>query len=222
MPPVPTSNRRIRWSLVHPLSRQIQRFALFVTLARYDSVLRAQPYFARAWEWSADRRELTFVLHPDLPWHDGTRTTARDVAFTLDAARNPVTGYYRAADLATVTSVVAPNDTTVCPLCESAAELHRFLRAPIFRDLLPQPTARQSASVCSRPFVNGIRLLRREADTVGSSNASCFPPHWRGTHAAEIVVAVSTNPQPVRRPSEETFTMASRRPWPTSPPKIPR
>jgi peptide/nickel transport system substrate-binding protein len=98
---------------VHPLSRQIQRYALFVTLAQYDSLLRAQPYFARSWDWSLDRRVLTFTLHADVRWHDGTPTTAKDVAFTLNDARDPATGYYRAADLASITSVEAPNDSSV-------------------------------------------------------------------------------------------------------------
>ena len=61
---------------VHPLSRQVQRYALFVTLARYDSALRAQPYYARRWEWSADRTALTLHLEPTLRWHDGAPTTA--------------------------------------------------------------------------------------------------------------------------------------------------
>ena len=34
---------------MHPLARQIQRYALFVTLARYDSALVAAPYYARRW-----------------------------------------------------------------------------------------------------------------------------------------------------------------------------
>ena len=34
---------------VHSLSRQIQRFALFVTLAQYDSALVPTPYAARSW-----------------------------------------------------------------------------------------------------------------------------------------------------------------------------
>ena len=34
---------------VHSLSRQIQRFALFVTLAKYDSALVPTPYAARSW-----------------------------------------------------------------------------------------------------------------------------------------------------------------------------
>ena len=48
----------------------------------------------------------------DLRWHDGRPTTARDVAFTIDAARDPATGYWRAADLASVDSVVARDDST--------------------------------------------------------------------------------------------------------------
>jgi peptide/nickel transport system substrate-binding protein len=98
---------------IHPLSRQIQRFALFVTLARYDSALAPVPYAATRWEWSADHRSLTFHLVPDLTWHDGPRTTAHDAAFTLDAARDPATGYWRAADLASIDTVLAHDDTTL-------------------------------------------------------------------------------------------------------------
>jgi peptide/nickel transport system substrate-binding protein len=97
---------------IHPLSRQIQRFALFVTLARYDSLLAPAPYAARAWTWSADRRALVLHLVPGLRWHDGQATTAADVAFTIDAARDPNTGYWRATDLASVDSAVAVDDTT--------------------------------------------------------------------------------------------------------------
>jgi len=98
---------------VHPLSRQIQRFALLVTLARYDSALVPQPYLASRWEWNAARDALTFHLHSSLRWHDGKPTTARDVAFTLDAARDRATGYPRYGDLAAIASVSAPNDSTV-------------------------------------------------------------------------------------------------------------
>src|SRR5215212_11277325 len=97
---------------VHSLSRQIQRFALFVTLAKFDSALTPQPYAARRWDWSTDRRRLTLHVVPDLHWHDGRPTTARDVAFTIDAARDPATGYWRATDLAGVDSVAVRDDTT--------------------------------------------------------------------------------------------------------------
>ena len=97
---------------VHGLSRQIQRFALFTTLARYDSALAPAPYLARKWTWSANRSRLTFVLNGGVAWHDGRPTTARDVAFTLLVARDPRTGYARSADLAAIDTVIAPDDST--------------------------------------------------------------------------------------------------------------
>ena len=97
---------------VHPLARQVQRYALFVTLLRYDSLLAPVPYFARRWEWSSDRRVLRLHLAPDLSWSDGTRTTAHDVAFTLLAARDPRTGYPRASELSALDTALALDDTT--------------------------------------------------------------------------------------------------------------
>jgi peptide/nickel transport system substrate-binding protein len=106
---------------VHPLSRQVQRYALFVTLARHDSVLSAQPYYARSWRWSDDRRALQLSLDPTLRWHDGTRTTSRDVVFTFAAATDPATGFPRVGELRDIEGVDAPDDSTV---------VIRFTRAP--------------------------------------------------------------------------------------------
>ena len=98
---------------IHPLARQVQRHALFVTLVRYDSTLGVQPYYARAWRWSADRRQLDMRLLSGLQWHDGHPTTARDVAFTLTAGRDARTGFARASDLAAIDTVVPTSDSTL-------------------------------------------------------------------------------------------------------------
>ena len=98
---------------VHPLARQVQRYVLLTTLARYDSTLAPSPYLARAWRWSEGGRTLTFALRTDVRWHDGRSTTARDVAWTLEAARDPATGYPRLNDLRTLASVTASDDSTV-------------------------------------------------------------------------------------------------------------
>jgi peptide/nickel transport system substrate-binding protein len=98
---------------VHPLARQVQRYVLLTTLARYDSTLTARPYLARSWKWSPDRRRLTFHLETAVRWHDGRPTTSRDVVWTLEAARDPDTGYPRANELADVESVRAADDSTV-------------------------------------------------------------------------------------------------------------
>src|SRR5215472_3543139 len=96
-----------------PLPRQVERYALLTTLARYDSALEPQPYLARSWTWSADRRVLTFHLHTDVRWTDGVATAAPDVVWTLNAARDSAVGYPRANDLGEVQDVSAPDDSTV-------------------------------------------------------------------------------------------------------------
>jgi peptide/nickel transport system substrate-binding protein len=98
---------------IHPLARQVQRYVLLTTLARYDSTLTPRPYLARRWEWSHNRTQLTFHLETTLRWHDGRPTGATDVAWTLEAARDPGTGYPRANELADLTSARASDDSTV-------------------------------------------------------------------------------------------------------------
>ena len=112
---------------IHPLAKQVQRYVLLTTLARYDSTLTPRAYLARAWHWSDAGRTLTFTLRTDVHWHDGRRTTARDVVWTLDAARDPVTGYPRANDLAALTGETAPDDSTV---------VLRFSKSATFPDVL--------------------------------------------------------------------------------------
>ncbi len=98
---------------IHPLAKQVQRYVLLTTLARYDSTLTPRPYLARAWRWSPDRRTLAFTLQPGVRWHDGAPTIARDVAWTLDAARDPATGYPRLSDLGDIAFVNDPDDSTI-------------------------------------------------------------------------------------------------------------
>jgi peptide/nickel transport system substrate-binding protein len=112
----------------HPLARQVQRYLLLTTLARYDSTLSPRPYLAREWEWSSDRRRLTLNLETVVRWHDGRPTTAHDVAWTLNAARNPATGYPRQNELAALDTVVVRNDSTVL--------LHFLKPQPRFPDVL--------------------------------------------------------------------------------------
>jgi peptide/nickel transport system substrate-binding protein len=92
----------------HPLAKQVQRYVLFTTLARYDSALTPRPYLARSWRWSDDRRTLALAMEPGVRWHDGVPTSAADVRFTLEAARDPVTGYPRASELACLERVDVP------------------------------------------------------------------------------------------------------------------
>lgn len=98
---------------VHPLAKQVQRYVLLTTLVQYDSSLVIQPYLARSFEWSSDSTVLRFQLHRSVRWHDAVPTTARDAAWTIEAARHPATGYPRLTDFAALKQVAAPDDSTL-------------------------------------------------------------------------------------------------------------
>ena len=49
-------------------------------------------YLAQSWETSADFKEWTFKLHPDIKWHDGAPLTAQDIKFWIDLAVFPPAG----------------------------------------------------------------------------------------------------------------------------------
>lgn len=84
---------------ISPLTWQVQNalymqeFVLFTPLIAYDSAFRPVPRLARSWEVSADSTLLTFHLRDDVWWHDGRRTSAHDVKFSYDRARDPRTGF---------------------------------------------------------------------------------------------------------------------------------
>ena len=187
---------------VHPLSRQVQRHVLFVTLFREDSTLLPQAYFARRWAWSADRRRLSIATARGLRWSDGEMTTARDAAFTLDAARDPATGYARAGELASLDSVAAPDDTTLVLTFRSPQPV----LPPIFAELPIAPTHRlgdtpradlRRSSFAHNPVGNGpfIFVSRRAGERWVFARNGDFPAALGGPPEIErLVIAVVDEP----------------------------
>lgn len=187
---------------VHPLARQVQRYVLFTTLARYDATLTPQPYLARRWEWLQGGRELRFHLHTVARWHDRTPTTARDVAWTLDAARRPETGYPRQSELSELRSVGALDDSTVSLRFATAPE--RFPDVLTDLAILPAhlldtvPVERlREAAFNERPVGNGpFRFVAHEANRRWVFEADpAFPSALGGPSAlARFIVVVVDEP----------------------------
>ncbi|HEY4322218.1 MAG TPA: ABC transporter substrate-binding protein [Gemmatimonadales bacterium] len=187
---------------VHPLARQVQRYVLFTTLVQRDSTLQIVPYLARRWSWSPDRTTLTMVLADGIRWHDGAPTTAADVAWTFNAARDPATGYPRISELASLTNVVAIGDTAVRFTFAAA----QSVIPDLFTDLailpvhllgqLPHAALRQAAWN-DAPVGNGpFRFVSHTANRRWVFAAdSQFPIVLGGPpHIARFVVAVVDEP----------------------------
>ena len=183
---------------VHPLSRQVQRYALFVTLARYDAQLAPQPYFAQRWHWTDANHTLTLSLLPSLKWHDGAPTTAQDAAFTFLAAKDPATGYYRASELAVMDTAIAVDDTTLALRFGSAQSRLPALLAelPIVPHHLLATVKRASmraAGFNDAPVGNGpFRFVSRQRGTRWTfARNDAFPAALGGPAALRgFVVAV--------------------------------
>src|SRR5262245_894707 len=47
------------------------------------------PQLARSWDWSTDRKTITFHLAPEAVWSDGVPVTAEDVRFSWQAQVHP-------------------------------------------------------------------------------------------------------------------------------------
>ena len=187
---------------LHPLARQVQRYALLTTLVRYDSSLAPVPYLAREWTWSPDHRQLTMHLDRSVNWHDGVPTTARDAQWTLDAARDPVVGYPRQSELRDLTRVSAPDDSTLVldwstPQDRLPDVLTDLAILPShLLDTVPRDRLRQ-ASWNERPVGNGpFRFVRHEPNRrwVFERNPA-FPASLGGPpHIDRLVIAVVDEP----------------------------
>jgi peptide/nickel transport system substrate-binding protein len=187
---------------VHPLSRQVQRHALLVTLARYDEQLRPEPYYARRWTWGDGRRALTLHLDPALRWHDGRPTTARDAAFTLALVADSAVGSPRRAEAAAIEAADAADDTTLvvrfrAPQPDVPAVLCELPLVPRhLLDTVPRARLRQAAFERA-PTGNGpFRFVGRApgARWTFTRNAD-FPASLGGPPRLErLVVAVVDEP----------------------------
>lgn len=86
--------------------------SIFETLAyKENGTGETKPWAAEGWEYSEDGLTLTITLREGLTFSDGDPVTAADVAATMERTR--VTPGGQAGKLSNVTSVTAPDDSTV-------------------------------------------------------------------------------------------------------------
>lgn len=78
-------------SVVLPMMGVFNNLVLFDQTVRQNGLDGIVPDLAERWSWSADGKQLTFVLRKGVTWHDGKKFSAADVKCTWDllAGRAP-------------------------------------------------------------------------------------------------------------------------------------
>lgn len=140
---------------------------IYNRLTRVRADLTVEPKLAESWEISPDGKGYTFKPRAGVTFHDGTPLKASDVKFSFERLVDPATASTSAADLASMTSVEAPDESTVV----------LTLEAP--NAALLSALSNQSCVVLSEQFVtanNGdISQTRSAPDPSSSRSTSPIP-----------------------------------------------
>jgi peptide/nickel transport system substrate-binding protein len=139
-------------------TQELNRYALFLPLLSYREDLTYEPALAERWELEGDTAAV-FRLRRDVRWHDGRPTTAGDVLFTFERARDPETGFPNAEYFTAWSGASAPDSFTVrfsfAPQAEPLAGLPFLPIMPAhLLDSIPAARMRQAA-FNKRPVGNG-------------------------------------------------------------------
>ncbi len=139
-------------------SHEVNRFLLYAPLLRYGPDLTLEPWLAKSWTTHGDTA-VTFELRNDVYWHDGRKTTAHDVRFTLRAIQADGAASPAAASFADWTGVEVVDSFTVVakfrPHADPLAAVALFPIAPAhLLDSIP-PERLRHAGFNKNPVGNG-------------------------------------------------------------------
>ena len=156
-----------------------------------------EPSLATKWTKSPDGKTWTFTVRKGVTFSDGVPLTAKDVAFTFNRvlAKGSVEGTNWLSYLQGVTSVTAPNDTTVVLKLQKPIATLPLLPIPIVPEHIwkniseKQMRSYAAAPSGGKPVVGSgpFRLVQ------GSANGSTFkfeanPDYWGGApHIDEVI-----------------------------------
>ncbi|MGX5682846.1 ABC transporter substrate-binding protein [Schumannella luteola] len=168
--------------------------------AVYDTLLLAtpegtiEPFLASDWSYNDDNTVLTLTIRDDVEFTDGTKLTADVVKQNLErfqAGTSPDAGY-----LAGITSIDAPDDTTVVLTlgAPDPALLNYLTRDP---GLVGSPAQFDSADAATDPIGSGPYILDTAATVTGTSYVyTANPDYWNPDlqHYDKLVINVLSDP----------------------------
>jgi peptide/nickel transport system substrate-binding protein len=105
-------------------SFEIYNGTIYEGLTRIDPDLRIQPALAESWTVSEDGKTYTFMLRPDVTFHDGSELTAEDVVASIKRVQSTDVASPLASRVGAVTEATAVDPQTVeLTLSEPSAPL---------------------------------------------------------------------------------------------------
>lgn len=124
------------------------------------------PWGAESWEFSDDRKTLTFHLRDDIYWHDGVQMTAYDVEYSFKIHKDPEVAWAIIKWLDNIESVTAVDSFTVVTKF-SKVYPYQLTDANVFRPLpkhllehIP-PSEMKNAEFNRNPVGNGPFKFKR-------------------------------------------------------------
>ncbi len=148
---------------------------LYSSLVRLGYDMSPEPDLAASWSNSPDLTEWTFILRPNLTFHDGSACTAADVVATFEALLDPATASPARPNIGPIARIAARDATTVV-----------FTLSAPYADL-PVALANPNAKIIPAPIAKGgLDRLNREAVGTGPFKLVSFEP--------ERLIVVARNP----------------------------
>ena len=131
--------------------------AIYDTLLEIDADGNLQGRLATEWETSEDGLTVTLTMREGVEFSDGTPLTAEDAAYTLNRIKT-LEGSPRSSLLATISSVEAPDDTTLvinlsAPFAPLLTNLTQFWSAIVSEDTVDEFGDLNENPVGSGPFM---------------------------------------------------------------------
>jgi peptide/nickel transport system substrate-binding protein len=168
---------------------------LFMPLVGFDADGTVQPYLAESWELAPDALSVTYHLREDVTWHDDVPTTAEDVKFTYERARDPAVAYPRPSTFADYDRAEVLDPYTIRFIFKwvVAEQVENLATLPIMpKHLLEKlrPAELRNASFNHQPVGNGpFRFVRWKAnqEIVFEANKA-FSPSLSGPPYLDRVV----------------------------------
>ena len=157
------------------------------------------PGLAKSWEASDDGLTWTFDIREGVKWSDGEPFTAADIAYTYNRVlRGDVEGALYGSYLTSVTSVTAPDDTTVVLKLSKPNAALPLLPIPIIPEHIWKNVSEKEAATYpaepkeGQPVVGTGSFRLVEGKAGGSTyRLEANPDYWGGApHIDEVVFRV--------------------------------